>query len=235
METSAEQMLQNGRILLDFVDQRGFLNTNGCVLDVGCGYGRIAYSLVERGFTGTYLGLDILGKQITWLQENLHGRGPARLEFRHLDVRNAHYNPGGALEATQVSLPAPDTPPDLVLAFSLFTHMRGPEVVHYIHEIAGLMDARSTLCATFFLMNESWAECEAAGKSRYPLRHRIDEDCRCYDEADPLHVIAYREEWVLRTIDRSGLELADEVHPGSWCGRGRRDCYQDTLFLRLKR
>ena len=237
MDPSFEKGLANGRSLLEFVQHRGFLNLEGSVLDVGCGYGRSAYALLELGFGGQYLGFDILPRHIAWLSENLSAApSPAHLEFRHFDVHNGRYNPNGKLKATQVALPAASTAPDLILAFSVFTHMYADEITHYLSELATQMNEGSIFCATFFLMNASWQECEAAGSSAYPMQFELGEDCRYFNEEDPLHAIAYREEWVLAACAEAGLELADDIHLGGWCGRGRQQsCYQDTLFLRLAR
>lgn len=235
MDPSVEKMLENGSQLLGFVRDRGFLRLDGSVLDVGCGYGRSAYALLEMGFTGRYLGFDILPKHVAWLSENLSdSTAPAAVEFRHLDVCNERYNPSGKLKASEVSLPGPDQPPDLILAFSVFTHMYADEIAHYLSELAGRMGADSVLCATFFLMNPSWQVCEAEGKSAFPMDFVLNEDCRYHNHEDPLNAIAYRQEWVLSTCAEAGLALANDVHLGSWCGRGKgQSCYQDTIFLKL--
>ncbi len=235
MDSTPEKMLENGRILLGFVKERGFLELDGGVLDVGCGYGRSAYALLELGFTGRYLGFDIMPKHIAWLTENLAGTtAPAITEWRHLDIYNKRYNPAGLLKATEVALPRMESPPDLILSFSVFTHMYAEEIKHYLAELAGLMSSKSIFCATFFLMNSSWSACEADGKSAFPMDFVLDDDCRYHNREDPLNAIAYREEWVLSAVAEAGLELAEDVHLGAWCGRGRgQSCYQDTIFLRL--
>ncbi len=235
MEPSVEKMRENGQILLGFVKERGFLPLEGGVLDVGCGYGRSTYALLEMGFTGRYLGFDIMPRHIAWLSENLSpAAAPVDIAFRHVDVYNEHYNPRGELKATEVTLPGPDRAPDLILAFSVFTHMYADEITHYLRELAGMMAPESILCATFFLMNPSWQACEAEGKSAYPMDFALDENCRYHNGDNPLAAIAYREEWVVSACTEAGLALAEDIHLGAWCGRGRgQSCYQDTVFLQL--
>jgi SAM-dependent methyltransferase len=235
MDPSVEKMLENGRKLLGFVQDEGYVRLEGSVLDVGCGYGRSAYALLEMGFTGRYLGFDILPKHVSWLSEHLStSTTPPIFEFRHLDVCNERYNPDGKFKAIEASLPVPAQPPDLILAFSVFTHMYADEISHYLEQLAALMGPDSVLCATFFLMNPSWQACEAQGKSAFPMDFVLDENCRYHDREDPLAAIAFREEWVRSTIEEAGLVPANDVHLGSWCGRGKdQPCYQDTFFLTL--
>jgi 2-polyprenyl-3-methyl-5-hydroxy-6-metoxy-1,4-benzoquinol methylase len=67
MEPSAEVMLRNGTILLELANKIVDIK-NGSILDVGCGYGRLAYALHSMDFNGSYHGIDILKNQIDWLQ-----------------------------------------------------------------------------------------------------------------------------------------------------------------------
>lgn len=230
MDRSPEEMLERGQRLIEFVADRGHLVRRGSILDVGCGYGRLAYTLLDRQFSGSYVGCDVLKRQIEWLQANFVPHAPG-FEFRHLDVHNERYNPGGRLRATEVRLPRRQDPPDLILAFSVFTHMYPDEVAHYLREIASLMGPRSVLCATFFLLNDSWERCEAEGLSVFPMPHRFDDHCRIHDLDNPLHAIGYDESWLRELLARTGLTA--EINLGSWCGRKGASCFQDTLFLRL--
>ena len=234
MESSIREMLENGHLLIDLVNDQGFLKLDGSVVDVGCGYGRSAYTLLEMGFTGHYLGFDILSDHIRWLSKNLSPvTAPAILEFKHLDVVNDRYNPTGKLEAAEAILPSMEEPADLIIAFSVFTHMYPVEVAHYLRELSLQMTGDSILCASFFLMNQDWEECEAQGKSTYPMDYVLNDHCRYNSWEDPLYAIAFREDWLLATCAKVGLVPVGEIHLGSWCGRGsQQPCYQDTIFFK---
>jgi len=232
MNEEPTEIVRNAGVLMDFVTTRGAYDPRSGILDVGCGYGRIAYWLLAQDFEGWYVGCDVLREHVAWLQENLPKHSHGDMRFHHLDVRNDRYNPDGRVEATEVELPRLPESPRLVLAFSLFTHMWPGEVRHYLKQVALQMDEQSTLCATFFLMNQSWRRCEAEGRSPISMRHALDASCRYHDETNPLHAVAYEQEWVEKTLEATGLQ-ATEVQLGSWCGRGARPTYQDTVVARL--
>jgi hypothetical protein len=84
--------------------------------------------------------------------------------------------------------------------------------------------------ATFFLQNESQRAEEAAGRSEFPLRYTLGGPCRYFNPDDPLHVIAYEEQWMREAVADAGLEVA-HLELGSWCGRQGAKPYQDTVLL----
>lgn len=202
------------------------------VLDVGCGYGRLAYALAARDFAGPYLGIDVLPRQIAWLRENF---SPVRPDyhFERLDITNERYNKLGSLPAAALTLPPNLTPPDLVIALSLFTHMYEADIAAYLRRIAGIMDVGSMLYATFFLRNDEQGSLENEGRSGYPMQHVVNDHCAFFDTADPLRAIAYDEDWMLELLATCGLNCATTVY-GSWCGRSDLRSFQDVLFCRVK-
>lgn len=234
MESSAADMLANGLRLMNFVKDHGHLNLEGTVVDVGCGYGRNAYALLDMGFEGRYLGFDILSDHIRWLSDNFQSNSTGALfEFEHLDVINDRYNPRGRFEATEALLPEMGEPADLIIAFSVFTHMYPVEVMHYLRELSFQMNGDSILCASFFLMNADWEVWERRGGSTFPMPYSLDDSCSYSDPEDPLYAIAFRDDWLDSTFAEAGLARVGKTHLGSWCGRGRtRPCFQDTVFLR---
>ena len=233
MEKDHQQMLVNGETLLTLALEREPLPTSGSVLDLGCGYGRLAYALIRSGFKGDYLELDILPQHVLWLQNSLTPIRP-KFKFHHLDAQSARYRPDGGVSATAVCLPALERKPDLFTVLSVFTHMYPAEVEHYIQIIAEAMSPTSVMYCTFFLINAESEALEQQGKSAYPLKHRLDANCKYYDEKDPLWAIGYRQEWVLELFDRHGLEVEHPILYGLWCGRAAAKSGQDSLFVRKK-
>lgn len=237
MQEDHATMLRNGMSLLKVAKDRGYWENRYFVLDVGCGYGRMAYAVLEEGFPGRYVGLDILPRHIAWLAEHLPAHFPGSAAFQHLDIRNDRYNRNGRQAATEMTLPPLGGVPDLILVLSVFTHLYPTEIDRYLSQISLAMDERSILYATFFLINPEMRALEEAGASRYPMRHQLNADCWYFDEKDPLWAISFTEEWVLNTLARHGLRLASPPDYGGWCGRRRvraadeKLAYQDSLFI----
>ncbi len=229
MGRSDEEFLRVGDEIVDAMTELAGLARDASVLDIGCGYGRVAHALLRRGHTGPYSGIDILPPHIVWCEQHLTPFTHGRYRFRHADVRNARYNPGGTIDPTRVTLAAGE-PVDFVLAASVFTHMYRPEVEHYLSEIRSALRPGGRAMVTFFLMNESQAALEASGQSRYPLQIEVDAVSRCWSRDDPLHVIGFGQDWVEQRLDQVDL-IVESVHLGAWCGRADARVYQDTLIL----
>ena len=206
----------------------------GMVLDIGCGYGRLAHALLrDKRFTGRYYGLDILPQQIAWCQEHLGQDG--RAHFRHLDLHNARYNPAGKYTVKDLDFSAMPRM-DAVVFYSVFTHMYEADIRAYLQLAAPLLKPGGSLLCTAFLLNESSDEGERTGTTRYPMPHRLNAHVRYFNAEDPLHAIGYAEPAFLGLIGECGLRV-DKVVPGSWCGRpvdGPFDPYQDMIIARRK-
>jgi SAM-dependent methyltransferase len=86
------------------------------IIDVGCGSERLATKLIPNGFTGNYLGTDVVPQLL-----DLRGRG-APTEFRFELVED-------------LIIPADDCSADTVTVFSVFTHLRHDESYLYLREI----------------------------------------------------------------------------------------------------
>lgn len=82
-----------------------------------------------------------------------------------------------------------------------------------------------------FLLDESWEEAEAAGRSRVPLPEEIEGAARHSSDAKPLHAIGYWPEWLAGRCVDAGLTV-ETIRLGTWCGREGGKGGQDTLVLR---
>ncbi len=84
----------------------GGLQPDGAVLDVGCGFGRLAVPLTGYlGHDGLYEGFDIVPAGIDWGREHVSSRFP-NFRFRLAHVANSMYPaPGGRRPATRVPVP----------------------------------------------------------------------------------------------------------------------------------
>jgi SAM-dependent methyltransferase len=122
------------------------------VLDVGCGVGRIAIALIPvLGPHGRYEGFDIVPGAISWCRAEITSRHP-NFRFQLADVRNGRYNPRGGVAPERYRFPFPDDSFDLVVATSLFTHMRPAETANYLRESRRVLKDGGSLYATWFLV-----------------------------------------------------------------------------------
>ncbi len=94
------------------------------LLDLGCGNGELARQLHQRGFQGSYLGLDF---SAGLLAEALQGLPPEHFRFHQTDLASPDWLPPG------------EPPFDLVLAFAMLHHIPGAvlrqQVVTEIHHL----------------------------------------------------------------------------------------------------
>jgi spore maturation protein CgeB/SAM-dependent methyltransferase len=219
-------------LLRDARTLAGLTPTASLVVDIGSGYGRFAHALLRwPEFQGSYLGFDVLERHVKWCEEHLTAAAGQRFRFVHLDIRNERYNPEGSLAPTDVDFGVPDETADLVVLTSVFTHMWPDEIRHYLRLVWRMLKPTGRALATFFLMNGSQRRYDEQGLSRYSLGHEYTEFCRYMDEDDPLHVVAYDEDWVLAQVAGAGLTLARPIRLGTWCGRPDGEGMQDTLVL----
>jgi SAM-dependent methyltransferase len=214
-ETSAASVLGfvNGAVGVDPGDR---------ILDIGCGVGAVALQL--RGYLqgGTYTGLDVHRPSIEWARRNIQ-RGAGRFRFVLADLRSGQYNPRGTLGAAGYRFPFGDGSFDLVLAKSVFTHLRPLETENYIREIARVLSPGGHALLTFFLLTpERGPLAPERGSLAFP---HGEGPWRYHDAATPERACAYEAEYIMRLLEENGLELARPVLYG----------HQDVLLVRRKK
>jgi SAM-dependent methyltransferase len=200
------------------------------LLDAGCGYGRLALGLVSTGFEGSYVGFDILERQVRWCSEHLTPFD-GRYLFKHLDVRNDRYNPTGRGDPATTPFPVRSGSKDVAALFSVFTHMYEPEIRHYLSELRRVLVPGGLAVTSWLLFDRARLPAVVSSRSAYRLVHGLDEHVRFSDADDPLRAIGYRESYVRRIIRQAGLTVA-RVHRGSWCGEEAADgAFQDVVVI----
>src|SRR6266566_6868678 len=97
-----------GREFFGYFIEIGGLKPTDCVLDVGCGCGRMAVPLVSfLSDQGQYWGFDIMRPGIEWCQKNIAARDP-RFHFQLADVYNPAYHRKGKHPAHLYKFPYQD-------------------------------------------------------------------------------------------------------------------------------
>lgn len=201
------------------------------ILDIGCGYGRIAYGLRRANYQGSYTGFDILLRQIKWLQENFNSRpGHGNYGFHHFNTYNERYNPGGrALQ--EINLPFPKASFDCLVTLSVFTHMYEDDLIEHIRYLKTFIFPGGRWIASFFIVQSDFTLANQPPKSAYPMRKQVSPNSYIPDLAEPLRAIAYTESFLHTLFAQEGLEIVKQL-PGNWQHRENQNSFQDWVVLR---
>jgi len=234
---SAEDQLRVGQgdflalanhFLKEFVQKAG-LRPDEDVLDVGCGVGRMTYSLAYYLVpTARYEGFDIVEDLIGWCQQVITPRF-GNFHFRFADIHNPRYNPRGNVQAVEYVFPYADASFDFVFLTSVFTHLRAPEVRHYLDEIYRVLRPGGRCLMTAFLLNDESTQLVRAGKSTLALTHPVGEGYTANPKI-PESAMGFEEQLLAGWVTARGFRL-DATYYGSWPGRARFSSYQDMMVV----
>jgi SAM-dependent methyltransferase len=187
------------------------------VLEIGCGVGRMAYSLAHYLTpTAHYHGFDIVERLIRWCQQVITPRFP-NFVFQHADIYNKMYNPAGTVAPEDFAFPYENEKLDFIFLTSVFTHMVPNDVRHYLDEISRVLKPGGRCLATFYLLNAEAKRLMQDGKSIWNIVHPMEE-CFTTDPNCPEGCIGFEEALVQQWIAERRFRLA-ATHYGSWCGR----------------
>ena len=231
MGESDQEFIALGDRFVETLTEHAGLRDDSRVLDIGCGYGRLPHALRRNGFAGTYLGIDVLKKHVRWCSKRL---GEPRFRFRHADIKNERYNPSGSLAVGDLDLG--DERFDVIVAFSVFTHMWPEDVEAYFRLASSVLAPDGRLAATFFVLDHVWHR--LADEDRVALKMPFEREpgCRYESDDEPLHRVAYEGSWVVFSAADAGLVPAGQPVYGTWSRRpidpDSRPGYQDLFVFR---
>jgi SAM-dependent methyltransferase len=192
------------------------LTPSSRVLDVGCGFGRLAIGLVQYlDEKGSYDGLDIVPSAIEWCTANIT-MGHPNLRFVHADVVNTEYNPTGRINPSEYRFPFDDATFDVVVLSSVFTHMLPPAVDNYLSEISRVLKADGHCLATYLMLTEASHSLMSTKQSIMKFTHNMGTHWLVSSRTPELSV-GYEESFVKALHKQRGLDY--RLYPGNWCGQ----------------
>ena len=207
----------------------GGLPDTANILDLGCGFGRIAMALAPLLGPGhRYFGLDPNVEGLAWAKANI-GAHHKNFFFDRIDVQSGPYNPAGTQRGDQFRFPFDDESLDLVFMISVLTHVDLPTVRTYLLESARTLKPTGRLIATIFLLDDEVERLIAEGRSRFrlPAAHGPS---RIEDPRRPELVIAHPRDAVQNLLKDAGFAQSRIVE-GHWSGRQSAPMdFQDLLM-----
>jgi SAM-dependent methyltransferase len=215
--------------------RRAGLEPSDDVLDVGCGFGRMARPMVGW-LRGRYEGFDVAPEPIEWCRSRIARRNPG-FAFTLLDVANDVYNPDGNVSAASIRFPYRDDSFDFALLTSVFTHLVAPELLRYIDELSRVVRPGGTVFATYFLLDPDVEAALGEGRAWRPMPVRDSDpelgEYRLADRSAPSTAVAYRRDAVEAAHARRRLEV-EAVWPGGWSGRPDGVTAHDVVVSRAR-
>jgi SAM-dependent methyltransferase len=205
----AQRFDEVGRWFLEEFQNLGLFGPSARVLDIGCGCGRLAYTLATdetlRELRISYVGMDIDQASIRWCQRHITPLNPL-FGFYRADCYNPSYNPRGSIAAAHYRFPHDDSSFQVILLTSVLTHVIEEEMRHYLQEAFRLLVPGGVAYASFFLY-ENAAEA-AAGIERHGIAFPFSKaHCALNREDYPTNAVAYEEAFVRSVAEKTGLRL----------------------------
>lgn len=206
----------------------GIPNSSWNVLDVGCGCGRLAVSLVDEV---NYTGIEVQKRFVDWCRENIK-----KGDFHYYDINNKMYNSTGSIDSNQWGN-VEDSSQDVVFMSSVITHMRTKHFLEVMDEAKRVLKIGGKFIFSCFTQSSAK---EGKGTVPYgkdgvaPIDKSLDE-VSWTDDLSNCRYIVYNSDWIKEQFKiRQFKENA--FLPGFWGGyeisKGERswsfeDRYQD--------
>lgn len=229
LRTKTSSFSQSGRESIELLERSAGLEPDDHILDVGCGPGRVALPLAEYlSDDASYYGIDVSQKCIDWCRDEITTEH-RNFHFVHADIYNGRYNPKGTLGAKDYVFPFDNDRFDLIILFSVFTHMLEEDTRHYLQEIRRLLKSSGRCMFTAVVLTLE----RVARRDRLPIRyrHRVG-DCMVRWAWQPERSVAYPLALLERLLSESGFRLRLPIEWGSWDGMSNQSAFfQDILVL----
>jgi len=231
-----------GLDLFSFVAKHVPLRPDFRILDLGCGLGRSSAPFADYLKDGQLVGVDVVDSVVTFCREEIGSRYPNAHFFTcatadsYLKERSGP-NPANLPSVNDVL--SAEGPFDLVLAFSVFTHLIPEEMDEYLALFDRVLAQDGRLVLTFLFLDE-WTR-PAIRNRQLPAmiledtpEHAHEPGSVCYaSPSNPRAVVAISQEDVLHMAKVHGFQ-PDRIVFGNWRWMDS-EMGQDTLILQRSR
>ena len=177
---------------------REYCKSNSDIVEFGCGCGRIAQSLREPWFHGTYVGVDIDNEMLEYCRNNFPAE---RFQFILSPHKSTTYSSGN-LDLTSIDrrdlVVAEPNSKDFVYAFTLYTHLLENEITDYLRETYRILRSGGIMYMNFLCI-----EHVPLGE-RWTFQHRCG---NAYVESEryPEAAVAYHEGFITELVTNCGF------------------------------
>jgi SAM-dependent methyltransferase len=188
--------LQSARAEAARLAARCGLTADSSLLDVGCGFGRLAIGILDQvGDIRAYHGLDVSAPAIAWCNRHIARSHPS-FRFTRLDLRNERYNPGGAAITGGYQWPLDSGSFGIAYAYSVFSHMELPDIERYLAELRRVLTPNGCAFVTLFVA------ADAPEMSVNPASGALAWQ-------GPLHCVLYRRSFIDERIANAGFSIVE--------------------------
>lgn len=134
-------------------------------------------------------------------------------------MANREYNPTGSVAAVDYTLPYPDCSFDLVVLYSVFTHMMPDDMAHYVEEIARVLVMGGRCYATYLIVSPEAQRVMQTGSSLYDFKYNEGHHWLLSETTkSPELGIGYDDGYIRGLFADNGLALEHGIFFGSWSG-----------------
>jgi len=228
MHASKREILENSERDLSKLIKVTNMELDWEVLDVGCGFGRMALPMLKYlNKNGRYDGIDIVPIGINWCKRNITPKYP-NFNFKTADIYNKLYNRTGKYKSSEYKFPYENNSFNLVCLLSVFPHMRPEEVDNYLSEIFRVLKNNGKCFAALFLLNEETLQLT---KPDFKFVYDFGQ-FRSVSKNNPETIIAHPQKDIYKLYTKHNLQI-NQVYYGTWRGPRQKnpiDWHQDVII-----
>lgn len=213
------------------------INTDGKVLDFGCGIGRGLVSLLkEQPMPSKVVGMDIMPPVISFCREVIEPYFP-NVIFELIEGSNEHYDhfiESQKRKPLTVLVSQYGATFDAAYAFSVFTHVDRKDFVALLKLVASLLAPGGHFLFTCFTLTEFSRQMIENSQSIFPLTESVFVDDGMVfwgNRTDPLAFIAFDKNLLEFMVWEAGLAIT-KIEYGCWMGGGIGSSLHDLVVVR---